>query len=380
MAGPGVHRGDGTVTSARDAPAEVKDTLWSALRFLIDGLWTVGLFAGLFVIFWFLAWAALLPIAAHDFGPTWLAVVVLCVSAVALGFAMYPLFAERRRKVFFRWIARNGVLGWLGPVLAGILAFLFATSVFALLTLLLLDAGLVHLSVPGCANCHIGTDRVMAFYIWGFVDAIPLLNLPESLHWNVPLTYSGALMGWLVLAFKVAVIIPLIQAIRTYMEVRRETPRIHLRPWAWRRAIRVDEAVWINWAWAPPPEGYVFDVGVSRPPGSPWPVEDVSETWITDTTDTGDTYTDLSAAGPYRFTVTCRDATSTNTEVTSFRLKVVVRQPTDRKRTPPETGAGDAAVTPAGDAPAEEATDPGHDRDLHAGHVQETAGSDLPRP
>ena len=211
------------------------------------------------------------------------------------------------------------------PVAAGLIAFLLSTSVFAVVTMVLRDAGLVQLSVPGCASCRPDVGDMLALFIWHFLDAIPLLNVTETLRWDVPLTYGGALMGWLVLAFKAAVIIPLIQAVRTYLQVRKEAPRIHFRPWAWRRAAWVGEAVRIRWAKAPPPDGYVYDVRVTRPSGAIGR-GDMEDPWLSDTTQPSATYTKLQPKGTYAFSVMCRERELPESTLTSKDLKIVVRE------------------------------------------------------
>jgi hypothetical protein len=307
----------------------VKELLWSGLRFVVDGLTTAAFFGGIVILTLFVACGAVLPVSAQEHWPTWAVVaVVLPVAVAALGFLLYQFFSERRRRAFFLSYARKAVWGWMMPVAAGIVAFFLSTTVFAVVTMLLQDAGLVQLSVPGCASCKPDVYDVIAFYIWDFLDAIPLLNVTESLHWDVPLTYSGALMGWLVLAFKVAVIIPLIQAVRTYLQVRKEAPRIHFRPWAWRRATRIGEAIHISWAGDPPPDGFVYDVDVASP------AEDggfLAETWLAATTEPSGTYTNLPRKGTYAFSVMCREQKLPASQLTSQPLKIVVREVVTRR-------------------------------------------------
>jgi len=48
------------------------------------------------------------------------------------------------------------------------------------------------------------------FFAWHFAEQVPLLRMNETLHWKVPLTYQGG-AGWLVLAFRVLVLVPLVK-------------------------------------------------------------------------------------------------------------------------------------------------------------------------
>jgi hypothetical protein len=47
-------------------------------------------------------------------------------------------------------------------------------------------------------------------------DALPLLKVTETLHWEKPLTYNSAWVGLLLLGFKVTVIVPVIAAFAWY--------------------------------------------------------------------------------------------------------------------------------------------------------------------
>jgi hypothetical protein len=75
--------------------------------------------------------------------------------------------------------------------------------------------------------------------------------------------YRGAAAGWLVVAFKVAVILPLIQAIRSYWKLRSDLPSLRID--AWPRIVREGEKVTIKWTLSEPPLGYVFDVYIEEP-------------------------------------------------------------------------------------------------------------------
>jgi hypothetical protein len=75
--------------------------------------------------------------------------------------------------------------------------------------------------------------------------------------------YRGAAAGWLVVAFKVAVILPLIQAIRGYWKLRSDLPSLRID--AWPRIVHESEKVSIRWTPSEPPVGYVFDVYIEEP-------------------------------------------------------------------------------------------------------------------
>ena len=65
------------------------------------------------------------------------------------------------------------------------------------------------------------------------------------------------------MAFKVAVILPLIQAIRSYWKLRSDLPCLRID--AWPRIVHEGEKVTIRWTPSEPPVGYVFDVYIEEP-------------------------------------------------------------------------------------------------------------------
>lgn len=250
------------------------------------------------------------PIWAAQNWPTWAVVALLPVFATVLGVALFWLFDEGRRRRLFSRLMFDGLLGWLSPIIVATLVFVFAVSVFSVATYLLLDWNAVNLTTPSCEQCPLKLDQLLNFYTWHFLNAIPFLMINESLQWNAPLLYSGALAGWLVLAFKAAVIVPLIQAIRTYLQVRKDVPRIRVRPWAWPRVASPGREVMINWAATAPPATFVFDVVLEQSRSQVADrtrrrrTEFVEGTWLQDTDKTSDKYTPP-APGVYRFRVAC---------------------------------------------------------------------------
>jgi uncharacterized protein (TIGR01777 family) len=58
--------------------------------------------------------------------------------------------------------------------------------------------------------------NITDFYVWHFLEAVPLLQVNETLHWKEPLTYDSGWVGLVLLIFKMAVIIPVIAAFTWY--------------------------------------------------------------------------------------------------------------------------------------------------------------------
>ena len=55
------------------------------------------------------------------------------------------------------------------------------------------------------------------FLLWQLLDSIPGLKVPETIRWAAPLTYERSGAGWLVLLFKVMVIVPVVSGIGHYL-------------------------------------------------------------------------------------------------------------------------------------------------------------------
>ena len=289
----------------------LRDFLLSSLRLIRDGLATAAVFVAFLTLVIFSGMLyALSPIWAAQNWPTWAIAALLPVFVAVLGVALFWLFEEERRRRLFSAVMRDGLFGWLSPLIVAALVFLFAVSVFSVATYVLLDWRAVNLTTPFCQQCPIELDDVLNFYTWHFLQAVPLLMINESLQWDAPLVFTGALAGWIVLAFKAAVIVPLIQAIRTYLQVRKDVPRLRVRPWAWPRVTRAGTEVTVNWAAAAPPASHVFDVRLAQ---SHWHVDRgarprrtklVESTWLQNTDRTSEKYTPA-RPGVYRFRAAC---------------------------------------------------------------------------
>jgi hypothetical protein len=127
------------------------------------------------------------------------------VWAGVLSGAVWFLATEERRTRLFHFLRR---IGPFAPVAYATNVLLIAVPFFGSLTRVLLARGAIHLSGD--------PERAMDFYLWHFLGAIPLLKVNETLLWDQPLAYHEARVGWLLLLFKLTVIIPVIAAFRGY--------------------------------------------------------------------------------------------------------------------------------------------------------------------
>jgi hypothetical protein len=62
----------------------------------------------------------------------------------------------------------------------------------------------------------------VAFYVWSFLNAIPVLEIPQTLRWELHVDFTDHVSPVLLLLYKVAVILP---AIATGRFAWRETRR-----------------------------------------------------------------------------------------------------------------------------------------------------------
>ena len=62
----------------------------------------------------------------------------------------------------------------------------------------------------------IGLASLLDFYVWHFLEAVPLLKVNQTICWDEPWTYDSAAVGWILLLFKLVVIVPVIGAFIGY--------------------------------------------------------------------------------------------------------------------------------------------------------------------
>jgi hypothetical protein len=68
------------------------------------------------------------------------------------------------------------------------------------------------------ARSEVNQGALGDFLLWHLLDAIPGLKVPETIKWAAPLTYERAGAGWLLLLFKVMVIVPVLSGIGHYIK------------------------------------------------------------------------------------------------------------------------------------------------------------------
>jgi len=62
-----------------------------------------------------------------------------------------------------------------------------------------------------------GPDEIMSFYIWHLIDAVPLLEITQTLRWSPSMSYQDSGVGALLLAFKIIFIVPVFALVVQYV-------------------------------------------------------------------------------------------------------------------------------------------------------------------
>ena len=99
---------------------------------------------------------------------------------------------------------------------AGAFAALICLSqAFASLTMLLADQGALELAkaFPQARDTFgmSGTfGQLELYHLWHFADAIPALEVPDTLNWDEPEYFDGLGAGSLLLAYKLLVVLPVL--------------------------------------------------------------------------------------------------------------------------------------------------------------------------
>jgi hypothetical protein len=62
------------------------------------------------------------------------------------------------------------------------------------------------------------------FYLWHLLDSIPGIKFTETVHWTQKYTYSDSVSGWLLLGFKIIVLVSVIGSFVTVARIQRDRP------------------------------------------------------------------------------------------------------------------------------------------------------------
>ncbi|MHC4065568.1 MAG: hypothetical protein ACYSUI_13875 [Planctomycetota bacterium] len=134
-------------------------------------------------------------------------VLVLTTWGALLVSASFVVVYGKTRELLFGRLEKTGVLL---PLAYSLTLLMISIQFFAVATFLFHRAGSVSLAL-GSASA-LTSDAVADFFLWHFLNAIPILKVTDTLLWDAPLTYKASSVGWIILAFKISVIIPVIAA------------------------------------------------------------------------------------------------------------------------------------------------------------------------
>ena len=135
----------------------------------------------------------------------WLQLSAFVLWGGLLAIAISALMTEARRARLFRSLRRVGAFA---PLAYSFGVLTTAAAFFGALTTALAARG--YIAVDGDPR------RAIDFYMWHFLDAVPVLKINETLLWNAPFTYHQSRVGLLLLIFKIVVIGPVVAAFAAY--------------------------------------------------------------------------------------------------------------------------------------------------------------------
>jgi hypothetical protein len=123
-----------------------------------------------------------------------------------LSSAFVVMYGKTEERIF----NRMRKIGILAPLIYSLNLLLISIQFFAVATFLLQESGNVSLTL-GSAQA-LSVDAVADFFLWHFLNAVPVLKITDTLLWDPPLTYDQPVVGLILLAFKISVISPVIAA------------------------------------------------------------------------------------------------------------------------------------------------------------------------
>ncbi len=158
--------------------------------------------------------------ALVDKFPLVLQVFFLFLWGTLLVVALSLIATSRNRVRLFLWLERVGALA---PFVYCFNTFFVSVIFFGTVSYLLAGPGrleFTNLAGETLSRNDLSVDKFLDFFVWHFLDTIPVLKINDTLHWKKPLTYQSGSVGLIVLLFKIGVIIPVITAFGGYYKYR----------------------------------------------------------------------------------------------------------------------------------------------------------------
>jgi hypothetical protein len=109
-----------------------------------------------------------------------------------------------------------------------LLVFVLLTATFAALTAALYGSDALTAEEPIRDPVVL---TLFSYYLWSFLDAIPALDIPETLNWSIPASLTDFASGAVLLTYKLLVIVPLIALVVDYVAARRSRTVLEATVW-----------------------------------------------------------------------------------------------------------------------------------------------------
>jgi hypothetical protein len=139
-------------------------------------------------------------------------VVVFVIWGALLAGAIWLVATERKRESLFTWLQDK--VGRFTPLVYSFNLLMIAMVFFSSVTYVFSAHG--KLRFIGPPGSKVSFESLEDFYMWHFLEAIPLLKVNETLGWKPPVSYDSGLVGVVLLLFKLAVILPVIACFAFY--------------------------------------------------------------------------------------------------------------------------------------------------------------------
>jgi hypothetical protein len=145
---------------------------------------------------------------------------ILSIFMLFLVISIYWIGTEENRKKHQDLIKR--LFGPDGMLILPLLLLVTAGAVLASITFRLFNRGYVQLQE--CSGRSVAEAGLLDFFMWHFLNIVPLLQLNSLLRWKEPYCFQQGRVGLMILAFQALVVIPSFNTIRFYWK-NRKTPR-----------------------------------------------------------------------------------------------------------------------------------------------------------
>src|SRR5262245_13349131 len=159
--------------------------------------------------------------------PLWLQMACFVLWGVLLGAALLSISTKKWRQRVLEPLARYNIAL---PAAYSFQVLMLACLFFSSVTFVLVQSNLM--SMTGGSADAVTPGSISDFFLWHFLDAVPLLEVTETLGWRPPLTYDSFSVGCMLLLFKTVVILPVIGAFTWYGTRERSAtePRVEVAP------------------------------------------------------------------------------------------------------------------------------------------------------